>query len=919
MIRTWFAPLLLAYSLLLPDVASGQAGGTGRIAGRVVDASSGRPLAAARVTIQGIAQGVSTNAEGRYAIDGVQPGARALTIARVGYTSKTITGVTVAAGATVTTDVSLTEAAAELEEITVTAERERGTVSRALDEQRTALNVTSVITREEITRGPDDNAAEAVQRVSGVTVEGGRYVFVRGLGERYTTTELNGARLPSPEPDRKVVPLDLFPAGVLESINVSKTFTPDQEASFSGAQVNLRTRVFDTEPFMQFGASVGYNSAATFQDVLRAPNDGINMFGVSGSARNKPGGLNGNLNGAGPAEQAEILRSFRPVYLAEQGTAPPNFTLSASRGDAVQALGREIGYLAALSYQRRQEALVNETRVTPTIAGGKVIPLNEFDANTGRESTLWGGVLNLGTEFGSGTRIELNNTYDHTSDNEALRLVGVSEEVGRLLDITRLMFVERSLLSSQLRGEHAWRDRHTGNWSATYSRVTRDEPDRSEFTRTLEENPVTGADQLVFAGQAFAPTLRSFTELSEYSGTLQGSYKVRFGGPSLPAQVKVGGLYRYTDRNAEGQSFDLVNAGLTYQDRALEPGEIFGGRFYGANNLGIRLAPNIFGTTYTATENLAAGFAMVEYPLTSRLNLVGGARVEWAQIEVDALDVVGQTVTGDLNNTDILPALALNYRITDRQNLRFSASQTLSRPEYRELAAVTGRPFVGDFLQFGNPNLKRALIQNYDLRYEHYPSAGEVMSIALFGKRFQDPIERVLIPQGSNAAVTFRNADQAISYGVEVELRRRLGFVAEPLDDLTLSANGTLVRSDVDFGGVQGAEVATNQNRPLLGQAPYVVNFGLTYQAPNDASATVLLNAVGKRITEVGLGGFPDSYEQARSSLDFALEYPVFGNAALRLEGENLLNTEHQIKAGDLTRVRYKTGASLSVGVSVRR
>ena len=919
MLRRWTFQLAVLGWLLLPALAFAQEGGTGRIAGRVVDASSGRPLAGARIAIQGTTQGASTNAEGRYTIAGVQPGAHTLAVSRVGYGAKTITGVTVAAGATATTDVSLAEAAAELEGITVTAERERGSVSQALDEQRTAVNVTSVITREEITRGPDDNAAEAVQRVSGVTVEGGRYVFVRGLGERYTTTELNGARLPSPEPDRKVVPLDLFPSGVLESINVSKTFTPDQEGSFSGAQVNLRTRVFDTAPFTQFSASVGYNTATTFEDVLRAPGDGVNLFGIAGSGRNRPSGLAGNLNGTTTSDQAAILQGFRPVFLADQGTAPPNFSLSASRGDAVELSGREIGYLAALSYQRRQEAQTDETRVTPTIAGSQVIPLNEFDADTGRESILWGGVLNLGTEFNNGTRLEFNNTYDHTSDNEALRLVGVSEEVGRLLDITRLMFVERSILSSQLRGEHAWRDRHTADWSATFSRVTRNEPDRSEFTRTLEENPHTGTEQLVYAGQAFAPTLRSFTNLSEYSGTLQGSYSLRFGGESLPARLKVGGLFRHTERDAQGQSYDLVNAGLTFQDRALAPSEIFGGRFYNPNELGIRLSPNIFGTTYTATENLAAGFAMVEYPLTSRLDLVGGARVEWAQIDVNALDVIGRTVTGDLHNTDVLPSIALNFRVTDRQNLRFSASRTLSRPEYRELAAVTGRPFVGDFLQFGNPNLKRALIQNYDLRYEHYPSAGEVMSIALFGKRFQDPIERVLIPQGSNAAVTFRNADQAINYGVELELRRRLGFVAEPLDDVTLFANGTLVRSDVDFGGVQGAEAATSQNRPLLGQAPYVVNLGLTYEAPNEASATVLLNAIGERITEVGLGGFPDSYEQPRSSLDFAVEYPVFGGAALRFEGENLLNAAHEIKAGDLTRVRYETGTNFSLGVSVRR
>ncbi len=910
--------LLFALVLALPTGAIAQATQTGRMVGRVVDASSGRGLAAVRVAVQGASQTATTNAEGRYVIEGVPSGSHTLSVSRVGYASKSVTGVNVPAGGSVTTDVSLAEAAAELEAITVTAERERGSVSRALDEQRTALNVTSVITREEIRRGPDDNAAEAVQRVSGVTVEGGRYVFVRGLGERYTTTELNGARLPSPEPDRRVVPLDLFPAGVLESIHVSKTFTPDQEASFTGAQVNLRTRVSGSAPFTQFGASIGYNSASTFNDIVRAPGDGVNFLGMAGDARRLPNGFSGDLRRVTDTQQAEILSSFRPVFLAGSETALPNFTLSASRGDAIGVFGRELSYLGALSYQRRQEAQVDEVRATPTLRGTETVALNQYTANTGREGILWGGVLNLGTEIGENTRLELNNTYDRTSDNEALRLVGSSEELGRDVSVTRLLFVERSILSNQLRAEHAWGSRHTADWSATFSRVTRDEPDRSELALTRETD-AAGRQVWAFAGTALAPTTRAFSTLSEYSGGIKANYALRFGGESLPAQLKVGGLYRYTDRDAENKSFDFANVGLSLEERTLPPEQLFGGQFYDPNNLGIRLRSNVFGSTYTANENLAAGYAMVDYPLTSRLNLVGGARLEWAHIEVDALDVVGQIKTGRLNNADVLPSVALNYRLTDRQNLRLSASQTLSRPEYRELANITYRDFVGDFLVFGNPNLERALIQNYDLRYESYPYAGVAMSVALFAKRFQDPIERVLIPQGSNAVISFRNARQATNYGVELELRRRLGFLTERLDNLTAIANATLVKSEVDFGGIGGAEAATSQSRALLGQAPYVLNLGLTYDAPNEASATVLLNSVGRRITEVGLGGLPDAYEQPRTALDFALEYPLFRNAALRFEGENLLDAGTEIRQGELTRVRYKTGRSLSLGFSLRR
>lgn len=916
--RTQYRIVLLHAFLVLTLAGVSPAGAQeqGGLTGRVVDAETGHGLAGALISVVNSAVGTVSAADGRFALAGVPTGSHTVRAALIGYAEKTITGVVVQAGSTAALDISLASSAVALEGIVVSAAAERGSVSRVLDEQRTAVNVTSGIGQEEIRRGPDDSAAEAVQRVSGVTVEGGRYVFVRGLGERYTTTQLNGARLPSPEPDRRRVPLDLFPAGTLEGITVSKTFTPDQAGDFSGAQVNLRTRTFNSAPFTSVSTSVGLNDAVTFGDVWLPPESGLDWLGLGASGRPMPQPLVAGTS-LTDVQQASALGAFRNAWRPELGTARPNVSFSASKGAALDLAGREIRYLGALSYHNRTEAQVDETRATPVLRGTETVALNQYTANTGRRSILWGGMLNLATEVGDGTLLELNNTYDRTADNEALRLRGFDEELATDLDITRLQYVERSILSSQLRAGHELSERRRLEWSGTFSRVTRDEPDRSELVYARETDAASGEKMWAFFGSGSAPTTRAFSALSEYSAAGQVDYTLRIGS-DLAGALKFGGLFRYTDRDARTESFDFDNVGLSLEQRALPAEEIFGGRFFSPDSLGIRLRPNTFGGSYTASEVLGAAYAMADYPLSERLHVVGGARLESARMDVDAEDVIGRRVPAELDDVDVLPALALNFRLPDAQNLRFAATRTLSRPEYRELANITYRDYVGSFLVFGYPDLKRALIDNFDARWEMYPSGGEVMSVALFAKRFQDPIERVVIPATGAAVLSFRNADHAFNYGVELELRRRLGFVHERLDALTATANATLVRSEVEFGGTDAAASATSQKRPLLGQAPYVVNLGLTYTALSDANASILFNAIGGRITEVGLGGIPDAYEQPRNSLDLSLEYPLFRDGALRLEAENLLDAEREIAQGAVTRVRYRTGRSFSMGFSLR-
>jgi len=246
----------------LPTVSAAQ-DGTGRVIGKVVDGEGRVPIGGARISVVGSTLRATTAVDGRFSLRDVPSGIIALKVTMIGYAPTTVTGVVVLAGEVTSQDIALPGLAVELQELTITAAAAQGSVDAALDEQRHSVAIVNAISAEQIARSSDGDAASAVQRVSGATVQDGKYVFVRGLGDRYTTASLNGARIPSPEPERKVVPLDLFPSSLLSGITTSKTFTPDQSGDFAGAAVNIKTREFAGDRFMAFSVTTGYNDAVT--------------------------------------------------------------------------------------------------------------------------------------------------------------------------------------------------------------------------------------------------------------------------------------------------------------------------------------------------------------------------------------------------------------------------------------------------------------------------------------------------------------------------------------------------------------------------------------------------------------------------------------------------------------------------------
>ncbi len=901
----------LVLFLLLPAGLSAQ--GTGRIVGRIVDADGNIPLGGARVTIVGTVRVAQSAVDGRYSLTNVPVGSVSLRINHIGYTPKTITDVMVTEGGVTTLDITLGAQAIQLTEITVTAAAERGSVSSALDEQRSAVGIVNAISSEQIARSPDGDAAAAVQRVSGATVQDGKYVFVRGLGDRYTQASLNGARIPSPEPEKKVVPLDLFPSSLLESISTSKTFTPDQPGDFSGALVNIKTKEFSGKRFTAFSITTGANDAITGRSGRFGQSTGRDWLALGASARRLPGAIAGtDFTQQLPASQANgLIGQLRNAWSPTSRTGAPNAGFGMTVGGNLPTGGTGVSYLVSGTYSFTQETRAGAQRALAQISStGAAEEVDRYQGDLGRNSVLWGGIANLSTTIGSRSKVSLNNTYNRTMDNEGRLELGRNENLSQNLQIQRLRYVERNVRSTQLALTHDLGRGQQVEWGVTASGVTRREPDRSEIVYFLPDGG--GAPQ--WFGFSNEAAVRTFADLKESSIEANLNWRLSLGAPSVGRSLRVGGLYRATDRDAVNTSYSLSLArALSPTDAALAPEDLFDGRFTSGSQQTMRIVPLAAGGSYNASDRLGAGYAMVTWPLSNSLELIGGARVEHSQVEVASRSTAGEPSLATPTFTDVLPSLAVNLKFGERTNLRLSATQTLSRPEYRELSPVLFREVIGFDNVKGNPNLSRALIQNYDLRWELYPSRGEIISLGVFAKTFEKPIERIYQGTSGTRIISYVNAKSANNYGVEAEVRKELGGLSSALKTFSIAANATVMKSTIEIDPTSGS--ITNASRKMVGQAPYVLNGGLTWTHPTaPASATLLFNRVGERITEAGEQPLPDVVEKSRNVLDLSLRFPLLAGVSARVDARNLLDAPYQILQGDVIRERYRGGRILSIG-----
>lgn len=912
----------------------------------LVKSSTGEALIEAQVSVIGQQKRALTDVDGWFRLE-LPPGTYSLRVFYELHKARRIENVKVTVGQLQRVDVRL-EADRKAEEIVTAIEADvlRASTNAQLTLRKKAANVTDGVGSQEIAKTPDRNAADAVRRVVGATIVDNKFVYVRGLGERYTNALLNGSPLPSSEPDRAAVPLDIFPVAVLSDVGVTKTFTPDMPGDFVGGSVSVHTRDFPTKFTFTGTLSSGFNSEATFQSRLAPPESGkYDAFALESGLRSLPGGFPSPKQGV-ILEDPAYRMALNSAVAPKKVTSPPNFGGSLVLGDTLQIggpNGQSLSYQAALSYgrtfTRRYDELLRTFGPQKDPSNPKSYSVfNELRGESGNVRTLWSAFASAGWGVAD-QKIALTTLYSRSGDLEARQFTGVTDELPEnIVEDTRVRAVNRGLFFGQLRGDHKLPAFSDGlekleiDWVGTYSRATLDDPDFRGNVFIIDPatiDPQTGKplrsfDVRPFSGLHFFGN-QGDTGKGAMFNVKQATRVANLEGLGRSmASLKVGGFYQGRDRTFDARRFNLEPASSRFGNAACQPDPTTQALDRAFSDSYVQncyqLRENTQGTdSYTAESSITAAYGMVELAgFDEKLRLIGGPRFEhWKQ----TLTTAGRTYNFD--TPDVLPGGSLIYRVTEEMNLRLAGSQTVARPQLRELAPFLFSDYFGARDNQGNPNLQRTLVTNLDARWEWFPSAGEVLAVSAFYKYFKRPIEPIIYQQGSSTLNYFSNAPNAQNLGVEFEARKSLAFLGKDvpvIEDLSAVANVTLVRSRVEIPGdpTIRSVLTTQDTRALTFQAPYIVNTALDW-APKGGKARLraMYNVFGPRLVLVGIQGVPDLFEMPRHVVDMTGAYKFDGGLELRVTAENVLNApwrfQHGVKNEDALAQRYLTGTNLNV------
>jgi hypothetical protein len=884
----------------------------GAIQGRVVREETGEPLIEATVRVVKRPWRTRTDVDGGFRLE-VPAGTYELRVHYDIYQPQRVRNVVVRAGEVVTLNVALRRAPDAVIRIVVEVEPDRSTAAALLVERKRAAAASDAVSAEQIAKSPDSTASDAVKRVVGATVVGGKYLYIRGLGERYTNTLLNGAFLPSSEPDRPAVPLDVFPAALLANLTVAKSFTPDMPGDFAGGSLNINTREFPEKFTLKVEVKGGVNTRSSFREA-QGYAGGSDYLGFDDGTRALPSAVPRNRaarlgEGSPPFSRAELEtmgESFRNIWQARRMRVGMDHGFAATVG-GTRALGddRDLGYLATVNFGKSYRSRTSEI-VNLRVEGQTLVRRESFREEEGKESTLWGGLLNLGLKLGPRHKLTFVTLLSHSASERAQVLTGYSENEGLNVESTRLRFVTQSLLFSMLQGRHKLAGDLLLKWQANYSRTARAEPDTRDIL--YEEVPGIG---FRFRNQPGSGE-RFFSNLLENGAG--GGLDVAV--PLRALRLKTGVVGRLARRGFAARRFRFLFDGSDPSVLFLGPEALLSPAHIGPE---IRLDERTLAADqYDAEIRSFAAYLMGDVHSLGPVRVVGGARFEYYRQELIsgspfalASDVVRPALRTD---ADVLPSLGLIWPITGQMNLRASYANTLARPLLREVAPFLFFDFTRRRNVQGNPDLARTRIYNGDLRWEYFPGAGQVLAASAFYKHFSEPIERVIFDAQGN--IRFDNAQSARTVGVEIEAGTSLGMLSPALRDLSLNVNLTLADSQVTLSRAQLA-TQTSRERPMQGQSPYVANVGVSYaRADWDAELALLYNVYGPRIAEVGSNFLPDVYERPFHRLDITYAQGLGKGWKLKLLATNILNQPVSLQQGGVTVLRYRPG--VNAGVTLR-
>ncbi len=928
--------LLLSLSLLL--FSSGIYAQTGIIRGTVYDAATGESLPGVAIYLEGSTTGTTTDLDGKFNLS-TSPGLLNISISYISYETMVIKDVELKPDDVyLLGDIMLEEQTFELAEVTITAQAVRNTETALFTMKKKSANLIDGISAGSFRKIGDSDAAASMKRVTGVSVEGGKYVYVRGLGDRYTKTILNGVDIPGLDPDRNTIQMDIFPTNIIDNIIVHKSFTADLPADFTGGVIDINTKDFPEEKSGKVSASIGINPSMHFNNSYLTYNGGKTDFlGFDDGSRAIPATENipffsqvvGNPDGEEGQRYREILEGFNPTMAAMQQKSFMDFNLGFSFGNQIPKDKVTLGYNFAISYKNKTEFFKDAEFGRYGLAGDpnimemevRELQRGDYGINHVLLSAMAGFAIKTANSKYRINIMHLQNgesgagVFDYQNTDQGAVFHGIQHN---------LEYSQRGMSNLLLAGKHNFiRKNWEVEWklSPTYSSIK--DPD-IRFTRYEDR------DGEYSIGTEVGFPERIWRNLEEMN--IGGLVHVEKGFQLLGEESKLlfGGAYTYKERDyvIYNYALNIRNVPLTgnpdelFYDENLWPreGNVTSGTTYEApfipNN------PN----QYNASVNSAAAYVSAELIFFNNLKAIIGVRAEkyvqgYTGQDQQANHVLENEIV--LDNLDLFPSINVIYSLTKEQNLRASYAKTIARPSFKELSyaeiydPINGRTFIGGLfrdaddiagIEYWDGNLQSTNIHNYDLRWELYKPIGHMFSVSGFYKSFLKPIEIVQYAT-QPGAFQARNVGNGEIFGLETEIRLNLDPIAAALKGFNILFNFTYVKSRIKMSDTEYESRVLNartgetidEYRDMAGQAPYLINAGISYKGGEHGfwkafEAGFYYNVQGETLEFVGIADRPDIYAKPFNSLNFNAN-KKFGKEdriQMGLRIENILNSKDE-------------------------
>lgn len=858
----------------------------------------------------------------------------------IGYRNDTIKNVRIEKAQTKSITLKMGESSTDLDVVEITVERKTNTDAAVIKEARESKQVVSAISSETIEKSQDSDASEVVKRIPGVTVTDNNYIMIRGLNERYNHVMLHDVFAPSMESDVKSFAFDIIPSNLIDRILIYKSPAAELPSEFTGGMVKVYTKSIPSKTATKVSFSTTFREGSSFEDFKQSERTALHSTGFNDGFNNLPANFPSSVGDV--QEDLDLInaagRSLKNNWLPETVNSNVDKSFAVTHANVKKfENGRTFGSISAVSYNNSR-TIFDVDRADYNaydFTNNRSVYIYEFDDKQYNHKIRSAFLQNFAYRLNSNNIIEFKNLFTAFSKTQYTNRTGEDFEFGYLADNHSFDQVYRGIYSGQLKGQHLANEKRTKfEWTAAYGYSYRDQPDYKRYRSDVSVDDPN--DKTIFVGVPISPNFlgRFYSEMEEHIYTTNLNLEHKFSDKSsYQPTLRTGVFIEDKRRTFNARNLGFVRASSANFDQNLiflSIDELFNEENINTTTgIGIREDSNP-SDSYTASNFLFAFYAGGDFPIIKKLLLNTGIRMEDNRQLLNSATINGIPVEVDNPILTFLPSFNLTYDYSEKTKLRASYGQTLNRPEFRELAPFSFYDFNFNLVNKGSDSLLTPIIHNFDLKWEMYPNPTEIISIAAFYKRFNNPIETLFVPGGGSGGIktfTFGNAAYALSYGVELELRKSLLNLTNSkiIDDISVLLNTSIIQSEVTLGR---AQLGQSNERPLQGQSPYIVNAGLFYQNDDNGwQANVMYNVIGKRIFIIGFDVYPDIYELPRNHIDINIAKRIKERWEIKFGIGDLLNQSYALAqdANESGKIRrdtdqiiqnYRPGRTYSLGMS---